>query len=175
MHHFYKIKRVPFVIWYSKHEITHLLIGLVFAWILREVWGVFSFYYVFLAAVGSLVIDVDHLLSFFTYGRKDWYAQEVRRILRQGQIGTLLRFWRDNHKHNTGLASHNVYVLAGFLVLAAVSTQFDWKASVIFFGAIFLHLVFDMFDDYWALGHLNDNWKHLRRNKAAPPVVSEIK
>lgn len=160
-----KVKRVPYIIWYSKHELTHVLMGLAYAWFLRELWGDFSSYYVFLAVFGSLAIDLDHLFFFFTYGRNEPYAREVQKILKQGQFTYLIRYWRDNHKNNTGLASHNVYVLGFFLIFTLVSFGFDWKARVIFFGAVVLHLLFDILDDVWALGYINENWRHLRRKK----------
>ncbi len=160
-----RIKRVPFWIWYSRHELTHVLIGLTFAWFLREVWGEFSTRHVFWAVIGSVVLDADHLLYFFLYGRHEWYARESRRILRRGQIGTLINFWKNNHKQNTGLASHNIYFLAFFAGISFICAYFDLKSSLVFFGAIVLHMVFDMFDDLWALGRLNENWKRLRRKK----------
>lgn len=162
-----RITRVPYYIWYSKHEFTHILMGLLFAWFLREAWGEFSIRYVFIAIIGSLIIDIDHLLYCFIYGGHEQYAVEARKFLRQGQIGTMLRFWGDNHKHNIGLASHNIYVLGFLLSLSLVSWHFDWKVSVIFFGANVLHLCFDVVDDFWVLGKLNENWKHLRRRKTA--------
>lgn len=165
-HYLSKIKRVPFVIWYTKHELTHVLIGLVYAWILREVWGEFSLYYGLLSVIGSLIIDLDHFLYFYVYGRHEPYSIEVRRFLRSGQIGTVFKYWRDNHKENTGLATHNVYFIGFFILWCFVASYFDWKASIAFFGAIGLHLIFDLGDDLWVKGYLNDNWKHLRRRKA---------
>ncbi len=165
MRHLHKIKRVPFIVWYSKHELTHILLGLVYAWFLRELWNQFSWHYLWLSIFGSLVIDADHLAYAFTYGRHDIYSVEVRRILKQGQIGTLFKFWRDNHKHNTGLATHNMYILGFCLILGLISLFFDWKVRTVLFGAIVLHLLFDIIDDLWVLGRVNDNWKHLRHKK----------
>lgn len=165
MRYLHRIHRIPFLIWYSKHELTHILIGLVFAWFLRELWMELSPRYIFLSIIGSLIIDADHLLYLFVYARHEWYSVEARKILRQGQIGTLLRFWRDNHKQNTGLLSHNIYFLIFFFCVSAASFYFDWKGAVVFFGAIVLHLLFDIFDDLWVLGKINENWKHLTRSQ----------
>lgn len=51
------------------------------------------------------------------------------------------------------------------MALSAVSFHFDSKTGVVIFGSIVLHLLFDIFDDLWVLGHLNQNWKRLRRIK----------
>lgn len=156
---------MPYLMWYSRHHMIHILIGLVYAWILREWWNEFSFRYIVLALIGSEIIDMDHVIYMFFYGRHEAYAIQARNFLRQGQLGTLVKFLADNHKHNTSLASHNIYFLAAFFILAVVSFQFDWNASVVFFGAIVLHLLYDIFDDFWALGYMNENWKRLRRKK----------
>lgn len=139
--------------------------GLVYAWFLRELWNEFSLWYGFLAIIGSLAIDLDHAFYMFFYGRHEPYAQEARKILKAGQIGTFFRFMRDNHKHNTSLASHNIYFIAFFTIVSILAAQFDLKSAVAFFGAIVLHLIFDICDDIWVLGYLNENWKRLRRKK----------
>lgn len=149
----------------GKHIFTHILIGLVYAWFLREWWQELSIPYTVLAAFGSVMIDLDHVIYFFTYGRKEWYAQEVRKLLKQGQLRSLMYFLKTNHKYNAGLATHNIYFLAGFFLLSLVSFQFDWKSGVVIFGAIVLHLLLDILDDLWVLGYLNPNWKRLRRIK----------
>lgn len=149
----------------GKHTFTHLLIGLVFSWVLREIWQELSGWYIFLSIMASILPDADHFVYFFTYGKKDWYAREVRKLLRQGQIRTLAFFLKDNHKFNTGLATHNIYYIAGFFVLSLVSFLHDSKTGVVIFGAIVLHLLFDVVDDLLVLGHINENWKRLRRKK----------
>lgn len=153
-----------------KHTFTHILIGLVYAWILREWWQEFSFRYIYLAAVGSVVPDIDHFLYFFVYGRREWYAVEVKRLLKQGQVRTLAFFLANNHKYNTGLATHNVYFLGFFILLSLLSFQHDWKTGVVFFGVFVLHLLFDVVDDIWVLGHVNESWKRLRRKPSHPPL-----
>lgn len=153
----------------GKHTFTHLLLGLLYAWFLREVWQELSAWYIFLAALASVLPDVDHFIYFFTYGRREWYAIEVRKLMRQGQIRTMLYFMKHNHKYNTGLATHNLYFLGLFFLLSFISFQFDSKTGVVIFGAIVLHLLFDLIDDLWILGHLNENWKRIRRRPSPPP------
>ncbi|HCM37152.1 MAG: hypothetical protein UV61_C0013G0014 [Candidatus Gottesmanbacteria bacterium GW2011_GWB1_43_11] len=158
----------------GKHTFTHLLIGLVYAWILRELWQQLSTWYITLSALASILPDLDHGLYFAAYGRKEWYALEVRKLLKQGQIRTLVYFMKTNHKYNTGLATHNIYFLGAFLVFALLSFTHDSKTGVVIFGAIVLHLLFDAIDDVWVLGRLNENWKRLRRRPSSPPAHLDI-
>ncbi len=170
-----RIRSLGFYLWHMNHMLTHMLIGMVYAWILREVWQQISTQYIILAAFGSVVIDIDHLLYFFTYGRHEWYAFEVRKLLRQGQLRTLWLFWKYNHKSNTGLATHNVYFVGFFIFLSLLSFQHDWKTGVVLFGAIVLHLIYDMFDDVMMLGHLNKSWKSIKHKPYhEPDSVEEV-
>ncbi|MEK7165624.1 MAG: hypothetical protein AAB874_02350 [Patescibacteria group bacterium] len=170
MRYLHKIKSLRFYILHTRHHFAHLLIGLAFAWFLREWWNEFSLKYLILALIGSEIIDVDHLLYIFVYGRHEWYAIEVKKFLRAGQLRDVWAFLSTNHKHNTALATHNVYFIGFFLVLSLVSFQYDWKASLVIFGAIVLHLLFDIADDLWVLGYLNDNWKRFRRKANITPL-----
>ena len=43
--------------------------------------------------------------------------------------------------------------------LATGSLLVDWNASVILFGAMLLHYLFDIGDDIVTLGQINPNWK----------------
>lgn len=137
----------------------HILIGLVYAWILRELWAELNFYYIALAVFGSLVMDVDHLVYALLYGRKDSYAKQVKNFLRHGKIRTLFSFWSKNHKKNTSLWSHNIYVAGALLGVSLFSFLKDMETGVVLFGSMFLHLLFDIFDDLLILGEMNSNWK----------------
>lgn len=152
-------------IWYSRHYFGHLAVGLIYAWLLREIWGYFSWRYVTLTLVGSAWIDVDHLLYSFTYGRHDAYAKEVRQMLYKGQIRSWFVFTSNNHKYLTGLMTHNIFFIGFFLVLSLACAFFDWNTGVILFGATVLHLMFDAAEDIIVLGYLNENWKRMPRRK----------
>lgn len=165
MRYFSKIKRVPYLLWYSRHMLVHILIGMIYAWFLRELWGNFSFKNIIVAVIGSVIIDVDHFIYYFTYGRNEQYAQEVRKFLKQGLIGTYIRYCSANHKRNTSLLTHNVFILLFFIFLSGISFYYDWYARIVFFGAIVLHLIYDVVDDLWTLGYVNENWKRLRLKK----------
>lgn len=165
MHHLHRIKRVPYVLWYGKHELTHVLIGLLFAWFLRELWNEFSLKYGLFTIIGSLIIDLDHGFYLFFYGKHDQYALEAKKFLRQGQIGTLFKYFQDNHKNNTSLATHNIYFIGFFALISIGAFWLDMRSSLAFFGAVVLHLLYDVLDDLWVKGYINENWKHLRRRK----------
>ena len=161
------VKKVARITWYLKHETTHVLIGVAFAWLLREIWGEFDSKQLYLSIVGSLIPDLDHFVFFFFYGRHDPYSLEVKRFLRQGNISSLATLLAEGHKENTNLWSHNVYVI-GFLLLGIVlSYQLDWKVAVVLLGSMILHFVFDILDDLVVLGSVNPNWKRWGRPKLA--------
>ncbi len=153
------------MVWYSKHEFTHVLIGLVYAWYLREIWGEFSVRQIYWSVFGSLLPDVDHLIFFFFYGRSDPYSLQVKKFLHEGNFGRLISFVSLSHKKNTNLWSHNVYIVTVLFLGALFSFQFDWKVGIILFGSMFLHFVFDIVDDILLLGGLNPNWKRWGRNR----------
>ncbi len=149
-----------------KHYSGHVMVGLVWAWVLREIWQEFVPHRFLLAIIGSLIIDLDHFLQALVYGRKDWYGRGIRQFLKKGQVRNLWIFIRENHKHNTGLVTHNIYFLGFFLVLAIACFITDRNSGVVFFGAMVLHLIVDILDDIWVLGRINENWKRLKVAKA---------
>jgi hypothetical protein len=153
-----------------KHYGGHVMVGLIWAWILREIWHEFVPHLFLLAIIGSLVIDVDHLLYSFVYGRKDKFARQIRSYLRRGQIRNLWVFYRVQHKNNTGLLTHNIFFLGFFLIVSLLCFIFDLNSAFVLFGAIVLHLLTDMVDDIWVLGYLNENWKRLKKIKTTPAV-----
>lgn len=163
MRYIWPVKTVSRLIWYSKHESTHVLVGLVYAWFLRESWGSFSTSQIFWAALGSLLPDLDHLIYFFFYGRSDAYSLQVKQFLRQGQLVNLFRFVAKGHKYNTDLWSHNVYIVSLLFLGVSASSLFDWQLGMILFGSMVLHLLFDIVDDLIFLGYLNTNWRRWGR------------
>lgn len=159
------VKTASRFVWYSKHEFSHLLIGLVYAWFLREIWSEFSLRQILWSVFGSLLPDVDHLIFFFFYGRKDPYSIEVKRFLRQGNLSRLFSFIAVGHKRNTSLWSHNVYIISFLLFCVFLSSLIDWKLGIILFGSMILHFIFDIVDDLLILGAPNPNWKRWGRGK----------
>lgn len=160
-----RVKGLGFIIWHAKHEFYHVLLGLVWAWFLREYWNQFNLRWIWFSLVGSLLPDIDHLFYFFTYGKRDWYGQQVLEFLRSRQWRTLAIFMENGHKNNTSLSYHNVYFMSGLLALSLVSFWVEWQLGVILFGAMVIHYAFDIFDDYLTLGYVNPNWRRWGRMK----------
>jgi len=160
-----RLRGLGFIVWQARHYAYHILVGLVWAWFLRESWHHFSTQWVIIAIVGSVIPDIDHFIYFLTYGRQDPYTKEIRKFLRDHEWRTVTKFIASGHKYNTSLATHNYYFMAGLLLLAIVSVFFVWKSGVVFFGAMILHYLFDVWDDIAMLGRVNANWRRLGRPK----------
>ncbi len=163
-----RIKGLGFIFWHARHELYHILLGLVWAWFLREWWHHFSARWIWWSLFASLLPDVDHVLYFFLYGKKESYASTSRMLLKSRQWRNLVSFWENGHKQNTALATHNIYVVFLLFAGAAVSSFIEWRLGVVLFGAMVIHYLFDIVDDILLLGKLNPNWKRLRRVKSSP-------
>ena len=158
-----RIRGVGFILWQSRHMGYHVLLGLVWAWFLRERWGEFNPKWVWTAVGGSVLPDIDHINYFLGYGRKDSYTQQVWNYLKNRQWRNLAYFIATGHKLNTNLSYHNVYMVAILILLSVVASFFDWQVGVILFGAMVGHYLFDMVDDVVQLGSINPNWKRWGR------------
>ena len=154
-----KIKGLGYILWHARHMLYHLLIGLVWAWFLREMWDVFSWKITLLAVFGSFLPDIEHLIYFFVSGKKDEYSKQVKAFFKAHEWRVLTSFVETGHKYNTNLSYHNVYFVVFLLILTILCFLFDWEVWMAVLGAMVLHYLFDIFDDYRTLGYLNDNWK----------------
>lgn len=141
------------------------MLGLVWAWFLREQWHEFNSRWIWLSIVGSLLPDADHLIYFLSYGRNDWYTKQIRRFLKDHEWRTLTVFMEVGHKHNTKLSWHNYYFMALLLGVSLFSSLYEWRVGVILFGAMVIHYLFDIADDWVTLGAINPNWKRWGRGK----------
>lgn len=160
-----RIRGIGFIIWHARHEFYHLLLGLVWAWFLREQWAEFNTRWIWLAIFGSLVPDADHILYFFTYGKSNPYSQLAKEFLKAREWRILTTFIENGHKSQTQLLSHNFYFMAVLFTLALASSLYEWRSGIILFGAMLIHYSFDIFDDLMILGNLNPNWKRLGKGK----------
>ena len=136
----------------------HILLGLIWAWFLREIWQEFNVRWIIVAAAGSLIPDFDHIFYFFVYGRNDIYTKQVKSFFKNRQWRILTKFLETGHKKQTRLATHNFYFILFLLIVSFLSLFYDWKAGVVLFGAMLTHYFFDIFDDIVTLGYLNANW-----------------
>jgi hypothetical protein len=176
---FARIKGVGFILWHGKHMLLHICFGLVWAWILREVWQEFNTRWIFTAVLGSLLPDVDHVVYFFTYGRRDLYTRTIVDFIKTRQWRVLVSFIEKGHKYNTNLSFHNVYVAVALFAVCIASYLYDWKTSLVLVGAMVTHFAFDISEDLVVLGYVNSNWKRIgyrKKNKIhGPPIQNIIK
>lgn len=161
------MKGFGFILWQARHLFYHVLLGLVWAWYLRERWGELNARWIWWSLFGSLVPDLDHLFYFLSWGKHDWYTQEIKNLFRSRQWREGALFISKGHKHNTNLALHNYYTVAILLGLSLLSSLYEWHLGVILFGAMIIHYLFDIADDLLTLGSVNPNWKRLGRPKVA--------
>ena len=157
--HIARIKGLGFIFWHARHEMYHALLGIAWVFLLQELWGTFNTKWIFLAVFGSLLPDVEHLVYFFTYGRKDPYTATIKQFLKNGKWRMVTVYIENGHKHNIDLSYHNFYVIAFLLIVATAAFFVDWNSWVVFFGAMVSHYVFDVVDDIVTLGYINPNWK----------------
>lgn len=160
-----RIKGLFYVLWHARHEFYHVLLGLVWAWILRETWNEFNIKWVLLSIFGSLLPDIEHLIYFFSYGKKDVYTKNIVAMLRSRQWRSLTKFIETGHKYNTNLAYHNIYTIIGLFVISYVSFLYDWRSWVVITGAMIIHYLFDIIDDVLTLGYINSNWRRWGKGK----------
>lgn len=161
-----RIRGLAFIIWQSRHMAYHVLLGLLWAWFLRERWGEFNAVWICMSVFGSLLPDAEHIYYFLGYGRQDAYATSVLELLRGHHWRRLFLFVATEHKHNTSLAYHNIYTVIIFIVVGLLASFFDWQVGVILCGAMVSHYLFDMLDDMFLLGALNPNWKRWGRGES---------
>lgn len=155
---FARVRGLGFILWNARHMAYHILIGLVWAWIMREIWGEFNPKWFITSAVGSVLPDLDHINYLLGYGKKESYSQEIFKMLKNREWRKLAVFVATGHKYNTNLSYHNIYFVGFLTILAAAASYFDWRAGFILIGAMISHYLFDMFDDIVILGEINSNW-----------------
>ncbi|MBI5619677.1 metal-dependent hydrolase [Candidatus Gottesmanbacteria bacterium] len=160
-----RIKGLGFILWHARHNFYHVMVGLVWAWFLRERWHEFNARWIWLSVFGSLLPDVDHMIYFWGYGRNDGYTKQIKAFLKNKQWRLVTLFMETGHKHNTNLSWHNYYFMLLLFALALVSSVYEWRVGVILFGAMLLHYLFDIADDVLTLGAINPNWKRWGREK----------
>lgn len=154
-----RIKGLGYILWHTRHHAYHMLIGVLWAWILREVWGEFQLRWLFLSIIASELPDADHILYFLSYGKHDPYSKLVKSLFANHQWRLLWYTVDTGHKYNTNLATHNYFTIIVLTALSFIAFIFDHQSSVVFLGSMVLHYVFDIADDLYILGSINSNWK----------------
>jgi len=170
---FARIKGIGFLLWHGKHMLIHIFLGVLWVWILREFWGMLDVRWIYLAAFGSWLPDIDHLLYFATYGRDDPYTQSILSFIRTRKWRVLVKYIETGHKYNTNLQFHNVYTLGLIMAFCILSFFYDYRLGVVLFGSMVTHYFYDMTEDVLVLGYLNNNWERMGHDDAevsAPSV-----
>jgi hypothetical protein len=171
---FVRIKGMGYILWHGKHEFIHILLALVWAWFLRELWSEFNVRWVIAAIFGGLLPDIDHVLYYVAYRKRDPYAKLVLQFLKQREWRILAQFIETTHKYNTNLSFHNIYIALLLFSFCAVSYVYDWRVGVVLFGAMVTHYLYDIVDDFLILGYMNPNWKRLGRAKSRRAPAARV-
>src|SRR3989344_1364986 len=108
---------------------------------------------------GNLLPDIDHIFYIFLYAKHSDYSKKVKNYLKTNQFNKLFKFLKNNHKHNTGIYSHNFISLA-------ISVTLFWNfgfirndpASSVFFLSWSIHYLYDLSEDILFFKRLNPNW-----------------
>src|SRR3989344_2923881 len=144
---FVRVKWLGYILWQARHMAYHVMVGLLWAWYLRELWGEFNPRWIATAVIGSLLPDIDHINYFLGYGKKDSYTQQVFAYIRGREWRNLFHFIAVGHKNNTSLSYHNIYMMGLLVLLSGAASLVDWQVGVVLFGAMVSHYVFDIADD----------------------------
>ncbi|HUD19930.1 MAG TPA: hypothetical protein VMR81_05820 [Patescibacteria group bacterium] len=172
-----RIRGMGFILWQARHEFYHVLLGLMWAWVMREQWQEFNVKWIWTAIFGSLLPDADHFVYWLTYGKRDPYTKAIFTFLKNKEWRILVKFIARGHKYNTNLTFHNYYVVALLFTGCVIAYMYDSRFWVILFGAMLTHYAYDIFEDVLILGHVNPNWKRLGRSKKSMvvgPPIDEI-
>ena len=100
---------------------THLAMGLVIGRLTGDYQA---------ALLGSLIIDIDHLVP----------------AIKENRLFNFKEFWRRS-KSSSDSARSFLHGLLPFIVISAIITFFDWRFGLIFAVAYLGHLVLDALDD----------------------------
>jgi hypothetical protein len=120
----------------------------------------------FFAGLGAIVPDFDHFIYFFFYGRSSDYSKQVKGYMKNLKIRELIRFWKTNHKNNTGIYTHNLFTILVIYLISVTAKNSDHMYLTVFLLSCISHYVFDIVEDFIYFGKPNPNW-YLKFNKTA--------
>lgn len=137
------------------HEYFHLFFGLIALIIYTNFWSLNLFFGLLITIFATHFPDADHIISAFSYGRKTIYGKNIRHLLLSGQVRNFAEYVRRNHKDNYFILSHNLLTPLICLVISLIFNP--GYLSLFFFVAVF-HYLFDILEDLFVFGKLNQNW-----------------
>lgn len=152
-----RIWRTRLILWHSKHELTHLIIGVGWTYLLVKYLGFTHYPTIYLALFGSLLPDIEHVYHIFVGSRGTLYSTTVRKHLRKRQLASIARLMETNHK-DIYLPLHNVFWMLGLSLLTFLFYYSDHYSLMIVISSMVLHYAFDLVDDIYKLRRFNPNW-----------------
>ena len=141
------------------HEYFHLgfgLVSLLITYLIFPSSGIILMF--FIAVLASFLPDADHLFFIFLYGRNTEYATQVRLNLFKYGLPKAIYYVRQNHKKNNFILSHNILTPLLSLALFFYYVNHSSAYFAVFWLSFTAHFIFDIIEDYLALGGLNPNW-----------------
>ena len=173
---FGKIRGVGYIFWHARHMFYHLLLGALWMWVIQDQMGIYTRTLLSLSLFGSIFPDVEHLLFFLTFGKKDEYTTWVKSYVKHGDWRVLIRFIEKGHKYNTKLRFHNIYFVLLLVILTVGFFKLHVFSGFIFTGSMVIHYLFDIIDDLASLGKVNKNWYRWRKpaKKINPAIWKDL-
>jgi len=137
----------------------HILLGVLCGVIIGRVFNITNLWVLILIGIfGNLIPDIDHVIYFFTYGKKSEYSEIIGELLSKRQISEIRKYIKRNHKYLTGLYSHT---LISPIVTSLLSYYFFTRGEVYLLTltlSISAHFIYDILEDFLFFGKLNKNW-----------------
>ena len=117
--------------------------------------------YVAAVAGGEILDFVDHPLYHLVYNRSNPYVAKARQEFKQHGWRAAVKYLNqvEDKRLFQGLWLHNVYALTLVALMGILISLFLPGSHYIFvfWGAMFLHMLTDVYGDFKTLGHI-DNW-----------------
>jgi len=118
----------------------------------------FNYQEIIILIIMSVLPDLEHLVFFGTYGRKNPYTLQALEVFKREGFMSVCRFLGKNHKTNTSLYFHNIatpliFVFIGFYLYFIKAYLLSAASAV-----LATHYLFDIGEDILMSGKLNPNW-----------------
>lgn len=122
-------------------------------------------------AGGEAIDLVDHPLFHLVYRRNQPDAAQARRLILKGcfREGWRVTTQAEAARRYVGLLLHNIAALCAISLAAVTAALFidlpPWV--LIFIGGFLLHMLCDIFSDLWSVGHMDNWWWFVSRERFA--------
>ena len=138
---------------YTQHILTAAVVGIIFLSKLEILnWKTFL---IFISI--NLLTDLDGITFLFVNEKNDDLAGRIIGHSKRFEFRKAFQIAAKEHKKYVGLYLHNIFGLITVVVLLFIFTALHKDMLSTVTGAILTHFLFDIFDDYYQLGHIK-NW-----------------